>query len=130
MTTFNRATEQFFAGCRQQKLLIQFCPRCQSHIFYLRSFCPDCLGELEIVEASGKGKIVSYTIVHKNPFDRLFDQMTPYIAGLIELDEGVYMYGQIVAKDLKKVKIAGRVEVIFLEQDGKSVPAFQSVEKD
>lgn len=127
MRTFNRATDEFFAACQQEKLLLQYCQHCRKHIYYLRSFCPHCLGELELVEASGTGRIVTYTVVYKNPFDLYFEQMTPYVAGLIELDEGVFMYARILTGDQKEVEIGRRVEVVFIDRHGKKVPAFKIV---
>lgn len=127
MERLNRATGDFFAGVQENKLMLQYCRHCQRHVFYLRSYCPGCLGELNMVESLGTGKIVTYTVVHKNPFDPLFDQMTPYIAALIELDEGVYMYGQIVSRNREAVNINQRVKAVFI--DGKIGPVFHPVEK-
>ena len=127
MERLNRATGEFFTGFLKNKLMLQYCSHCQRHIFYLRSYCPGCLGELKMVEAQGTGKIVTFTVVHKNPFDPLFDQMTPYIAALIELDEGVYMYGQIVTRNREAIKINQRVKAVFIDE--KVGPVFQPIEK-
>lgn len=127
MDFFNEATKHFFAACEKQKLWLQHCPGCQKHIFYLRGFCPECLGPLELVEATGKGKIISYTIVEKNPMDPYFAQITPYIAAIVELAEGVFMYTRIITDETNDIAIGQDVEVIFVKQNGKTVPAFQPV---
>ena len=54
----------FWQGCRDHKLLLQYCTACGTHQFYPRVICANCMSEqLEWREASGRGTVETYTIV-------------------------------------------------------------------
>ena len=103
----------FWDGCKNKKLLIQQCKDCKKHVFYPKLFCPFCLSQkLGWIEASGKGKIYSYTIVHSyQPTE--FSKDVPYAVAIIELKEGVRMMSNLVESDLEKVRCDLDVEVVF-----------------
>jgi uncharacterized protein len=75
----------FWEGCRQGKLLLQYCASCQQYQFYPRLYCMQCgSDELQWVEASGHGVIYSYTIIHQNkPPEFVHD--TPYNVAIVQL---------------------------------------------
>lgn len=68
-----------------------------------QKFIPKLLGK--------QGKIVSWTIVRTPPVG--FKQFAPYVAALIELDDGERMTGQIVDVKNQKIKIGQRVVAIL-----------------
>jgi uncharacterized OB-fold protein len=43
---------------------------------------------------SGRGKLVTWTVIHIAPCD--FALQTPYVVGIVELEEGVRLTAQIV----------------------------------
>ena len=53
---------------------------------------------MEGIKLSGKGKIVSYTIIHDGP--EVFKTQIPYVMAIIELDEGPRVTAQIVEASL------------------------------
>ena len=115
----------FWQGCNENKLLIQQCKNCSKHIFYPRILCPHCFSEkVEWVESTGKGKIYSYTIARRGGGPAFKDD-SPYAVALIELDEGVRMFSNIINIDVEKVKCDLPVEVVFEEQGDFSLPKFQ-----
>src|SRR5579863_6297462 len=86
----------FWEGCRAGKLLLQFCDRCQQHQFYPRLYCMHCGAEqIRWVEASGRGIIYSYTIIHQNKAPE-FVHETPYNVAVVQLEEGPRMMCNIV----------------------------------
>lgn len=91
------------------------CTTCGEKFFPVRNFCPTCRrkGAIEDFQFSGKGAIESFTIIRTAPHG--FESQTPYAVGIIKLDEGTNISGQIVA-DVTKVEIGKRVHPVFRRQ--------------
>src|SRR6266851_4694039 len=86
----------FWEGCREGKLLLQYCDRCLRHQFYPRLYCMQCgFDAPRWVEASGRGVIYSYTFIHQNKSPE-FAQDTPYNVAVVQLEEGPCMMCNIV----------------------------------
>jgi len=87
----------FYDFCRQRRLVIQYCAKCDSYVFYPRSVCPDCWeGGLAWVDASGRGSVFTFTIQHREPPG--YEGQAPYVVAMVELEEGVRMMTRIVAE--------------------------------
>ncbi len=97
------------------------CGTCGKAFFPPRDFCPDCrrAGKIQELAFSGKGKIVSHTTIRIPP--KGFEQYTPYVVAIIELDEGTRISGQVI-NDPKEVEIGKRVSPVFrkMQEDGVS----------
>lgn len=110
---------EFWEGCRRHELRIQRCAKCAAHRFAPKPSCPHC-GSLEFawVTCSGRGRVYTWTVIHP-PTLPAFKALTPYAAGLIELDEKVFMTGQIrgVAPDTVTVGLKVRVEFDDVAED-------------
>jgi len=106
-------SKPFWDGCKNRKLLIQQCISCKKYIFYPKLFCPFCLSpDLSWIEATGKGKIYTYTVVYAyQPTE--FSADVPYVVAVIELEEGVKMMSNIVDCKPDNVRCDMDVEVIF-----------------
>jgi uncharacterized OB-fold protein len=98
------------------------CGACDRVFFPPRESCPYCrrksIGVMKDVVLSGKGEVVTYTIIHVGPED--FEDQTPYPMAIIRLEEGPQVTGQIVDTPLEEVKIGMKVEGTFrkIQQDG------------
>ncbi len=96
-------------------LLGSKCGNCGALDFPPRSVCPRCgrrsVGKMQKFRLTGKGKVVTYTVIHDAPKD--FDMMKPYVLGIVELDEGVRLTSQIIDVEPGEVKIGMPVEVAF-----------------
>jgi len=114
----------FWEGARNHKLMIQQCETCRQYIFYPRIICPYCYSDLvSWVEASGHGKIHSYTVVH-NAMPP-FKGQTPYTIAIIELVEGTRMLSRIVG-DRNDIGIDKPVSVVFEKIDDElTLPYFK-----
>lgn len=128
-----RGEEQyFFDRCREDKLVIQWCPGCETHVFYPRSVCPACwASDLEWVEAEGRGRVFTYTVQQRAPEG--FEAHLPYITAMIELTEGVRIMSRVLC-DPADVHIDMPVHVEFAQvQDGSGadfrVPVFTPDER-
>ena len=102
----------FWAGTRAGKLLVQLCRSCGKHQFYPRLACAKCFGEVDWVEASGMGRVYSFTVVHRAPSEAL-QARVPYVVALIDLDEGVRMMSMLKDVAPEKVTIGMSVRVVF-----------------
>ena len=111
----DNVTAPFWEAAKQGRLLIQHCPGCGARQFYPQSSCRECLSEeLEWMEATGKGTIYSYTVVHRAP-NRPFEPDVPYTVALVDLDEGCRMLSNVVDVNPEDVRVGMPVEVLFEE---------------
>jgi uncharacterized protein len=121
-------TKPYWDAAKEHRLLIKRCQDCQTAIFYPRSVGPQCMSDrVAWVEASGRGTIYSYTVVHRAPPQ--FVQDAPYVVALIDLAEGVRMMSNVVGAAPSDVKIGAPVEVVFDDVTPEiSLPKFKLAE--
>jgi uncharacterized OB-fold protein len=67
--------------------------------------------EFENIKLSGKGTILSYTIIHIAA--NQFKLLTPYAVAIIETDEGARITAMITDSNFEDLKIGARVELVF-----------------
>jgi uncharacterized protein len=119
-------TAPYWEACRQHQLRIQRCAECSQYQFFPRIYCTKCFSErVEWVNASGRGKVLSFTVVRR-PVSPAFAQEIPYIVALVTLEEGPQMMTNIVGCAPEDVTIGMAVEVIFEDwTDTISIPKFR-----
>ena len=99
------------------------CGSCNRIFFPPKEACPECrrksIGKMNDLKLSGKGKIITFTIIHVAPEN--FENQTPYPISVIELEEGPRITGQIVDCDINNIKIGMKVQSTFrkIQEDGK-----------
>lgn len=87
----NAETRPFWDGLKEHRLVLQRCANCGKVRHYPRPMCDACFSlDCEWFEASGKGKVHSWTVAH-HPFHMGFKKDLPYVVLTIDLDEGVRM---------------------------------------
>jgi uncharacterized OB-fold protein len=86
--------------------------------------CKHCgSADVEWVEASGRGVVHTYTVIHRGmPGWR---EEGPYVAAIVELDEGARMTTNIVECSPSDVKIDMPVEVVFVDEGQYALPRFR-----
>ncbi|WP_258083790.1 Zn-ribbon domain-containing OB-fold protein [Thermococcus thermotolerans] len=90
--------------------------------FPKRSICPVCGSRnVEEIELSGKGKVISWTIVRNPPSG--FEYYKPFPLALIELEEGPVVLAQLTDVDPEEIDFGMEVEVVTkkireFEEDG------------
>ena len=111
-------TEAFWAATRAGKFLVKTCKECQRAHWYPRALCPFCFADAtEWREASGKGRIYSFSIMRRAP--------QPYAIAYVELEEGPMMMTNIVGGDFDRITIGQNVRVELREAEGGfRVPVF------
>jgi uncharacterized OB-fold protein len=123
----NADSRPYWEGARQGKLLLQRCGDCGMLRFFPRHLCTACGSDrTEWTEASGRGTVHSFTIVHRAAFPE-FQARTPYVVALIDLEEGPRMMTNIVGDDALGVAIGDAVVVVFEARgtEGAKVPQFR-----
>ncbi len=105
-------TRFFWDAARRGRLALQYDPDAGRYQFWPRAISTATgRRNLEWRETSGRGMVYSYTVTHVPTAG--FEDRTPYIVGLIELDEKVRIIGNIVNIDPGDVAIGMRVRVTF-----------------
>lgn len=93
------------------RLTLQRCTVCGHVPNFPRVGCPRCLGELEWFDSTGRGEVVSFTVIHR-PHDReRFAAHVPIVMALIQLDERNEMIATLVGDDRFDVAIGDAVVV-------------------
>jgi uncharacterized OB-fold protein len=97
------------------------CKKCGSIQFPGRLVCPDCgAREFETIRLSGKGELATYTVIRVAPMG--FADMAPYAVGIVKLDEGIHVMGQVTDCNPEALKIGDRVTTQFrrINEEGKT----------
>jgi hypothetical protein len=88
------------------------CKKCGYISFPPRIVCPQCQNrEFEETKLAEKGKVLTFTVIRVPPHQ--FVDQAPYAVGIVELDDGVKLTGQIVDCDFEDLKIGKRVKIEF-----------------
>jgi uncharacterized protein len=104
--------EQFYKFLTQGKLMAGKCLKCGKIHLPPRPLCDNCYGnQFEWVQVSGKGKLLTYTIIHVAPTQ--FQNLAPYTIGIVELEGGLKIPGMIQAIPQEQLKIGMTLSVDF-----------------
>lgn len=108
---------QFFVKLRDSKIICAAkCPGCNSVTVPPRSTCPKCFSKIaELVELSGKGTLVTYTVVYYD--SSVQAAKPPYAVGVIKLEGAdkaiTHLIGEV---DFKKLKRGMKLEPVFRDK--------------
>jgi len=107
-------------------LRFQRCTDCEAFRHLPRYQCAGCGStEYEWAPVSGRGKLYSWTVTHQ-VFHPAFE--VPFVAAVVELDEGVRMVSQLMDVDPSMLALDLRVEVEFRRiTDDFHTPVFRLV---
>lgn len=121
---FEPLNQPFWDGAENGLLKVQRCDSCEKHIFYPRPICPHCWNDaLEWVTASGRGRLKSFSEIWK-PGHPGWVPATPYLVGLVELDEGPTLLSYILAEG-NHVQVGDRLVLAPLNIGGRVLPCFR-----
>ncbi len=97
------------------------CKNCGRIYFPARLVCPDCGSkDIETIRLSGQGQLETYTIIRVAPSG--FGDLAPFAVGIVKMDEGVRVMGQVVDCDPEALKIGDRLVTQFrrINEEGKT----------
>ena len=120
-----KLTEPFWEAARNGKLIIQYDPVVKKYQFYPRSVSIFTgRSNLEWREVPGKGTLYSFTDIHVAPPG--FEDLAPYMIGVIELDEGVRMMTPLQGITMDDAVLGMRMRVCWQKlSDEITYPAFE-----
>jgi uncharacterized OB-fold protein len=118
-------SKPYWDGLNEGRLLLQQCGACRKIRHYPRPVCDRCYSmEVAWVEASGRGRVHSWTVAY-HPFHAGFKDDLPYIVALVDLDEGVRMNAQMRGVAADEMRMGMSVQVRFERMnEGRTLPAF------
>ncbi len=111
-------TQSFWDAAREGRFLLRRAIATGRAHWYPRTMCPFDGGETEWFEASGKGRIYTFSVMRRT---------TPvYVIAYVTLAEGPTMMTNIVECDPDTLRIGDAVELAFVTTDaGAALPMFR-----
>ena len=103
----------YFDHLREHELIFQRCTGCSHAVFPLRTVCPQCQSEsLNFERSAGQGTVYSFTTQYRasHPF---FTAEVPITLVLVDLDEGVRVFANLIESVPDDARIGMRVEAVF-----------------
>lgn len=119
-------TLPFWEGALKRELHLQFCASCARWVFHPRRRCPHCEADaLEWRQASGRGRLWSYNIVHRA--EQGFDDRAPYVVAIVALEEGPHLLGNVigVTPDPAHLQIDMPLTVDFEDRGDQRIPVWR-----
>jgi len=96
LPTIEDDTRPFWAAAKEGRLLIRGCRACGRAHHYPRPFCPHCWSDdVEWLEASGRATLYTWSVVFTNDLPP-FSERLPYVAAVVDLEEGVRLMTNVV----------------------------------
>lgn len=123
-------SQPYWDAARQERLLLPRCEKTGRCFMYPTPWSPfDYSSEVTWQQASGRGVIKSFTVVHQAAYEA-YKPDVPYVLAIIKLEEGVQLMANILNCDPADVTVGAAVRVIFeTRRDGFKVPQFELAEE-
>ncbi|NHI89299.1 MAG: hypothetical protein EAX87_07235 [Candidatus Thorarchaeota archaeon] len=112
--------EEYLKNIEERMFKAYRCVDCGSLMAIPSGSCYECgSNNIDWAEVSGKGKLISFTVIHVAPDE--FAEETPYYVAIIELDEGPRVSARLLGFDpLKPEEVTLGIPVILDYEKGKS----------
>ncbi len=121
ITDVNRG---FWDAVERGELQVQRCESCGELRYPPAERCPRCLSpEWRWQQVSGRGELLSYTVVHQRYHPAWADRV-PYNVALVQLDEGPRMFSNVLPLSRTDLEVGMRLRVTFDDEDGQLLPRF------
>ena len=113
--------EPFYQALREGRFVLPYCVDCGKPHLPPGPVCPFCFaGELEWQPASGRGRISTWTVVHKAWFPA-FAEDIPYNVVQVELEEGPRLTANVADISNEELEIGLPVQIVV----GEALPRFR-----
>ena len=117
--------EHYWQSATDENFVLPQCQDCQEIFFYPRVWCPACFSQnLSWHQASGKGVVYSFSVIHQAPFPA-YEGDVPYVLAIIALEEGPHMMTNVINCNPDKVTVDMPVSVTFESRGDIKVPQFE-----
>lgn len=120
---FSIYDEPFWESASRDELRMQRCSSCSTYRYPPGACCPNCLSlEAEWVPVSGKGRVLSWTTIHRH---YLPAYPPPYTVVVVHLEEGPILITHFDNEDVGKLKLDAPVRLTYsTHPDGYRLPKF------
>jgi uncharacterized OB-fold protein len=112
----------WWAAVAERRLLLPRCRDCGQRWFPPTPGCPRCGGaSVELVEATGRGRVYSWVVVHRALSPAFVDD-APYTILAVDLEEGARMFGRLVGPG--PVTAGADVHAVFIDVEDQVLVGF------
>src|SRR4051812_18337240 len=88
-------SESYWRAAADGRLELSRCGACANVFHYPRPLCPRCGSwDVEKITSSGRGKVYSFTVVHRAPTPA-FRPDAPYVLALVDTEEGARLFTSV-----------------------------------
>ncbi len=120
-----KVNASFWEAAARHEFILQYCPTCDRYQHEAIDQCPVCFGEFEWREASGRGRIHTFILMHQ-VYHPVYSGRTPYNVTIVELDEGPLMLTNIVNAENDRIVVGAPVTLVFEDiEEGLSLHKFE-----
>lgn len=124
-------TRPFWTAAKNGKLVLQKCGKCSTFNFFPKPWCIECGSrDLNWTDAKPFGTVYSFTVSRSVAMNFPgWEAELPVLMCLIDLDDGVRLYGQVKGCKPEDMKIGMRVEAFFEDISAEAgIPRFRPVQ--
>ncbi len=115
----------FWDGCKAGLFLLHRCNVCHRHYWPASRCIEHGNTAMQWVESTGRGQLYTYTVMHR-VLSPAFKDKTPYVVGVVQLDEGPFFHSNIVNCEAQQIHVGMRLRYTMIQhQNGLSIPLFQ-----
>lgn len=115
----------FWDGLKQERVMVQRCPACQTWQWGPEWICHHCLSfDVDWIEVAGRGRIYTWQRSW-HPVHPALKGFGPYLAVLVELPHAgnIRMLGNLLGDPEREVRVGAEVEAVF-EHHGDHDPPY------
>jgi uncharacterized protein len=105
------AAREYYRRLDEGSLSTTWCDECERPFYPPRERCPDCGGAVAWRELSGRGSIYAFT-----QQERGLRFIAPDVIGIVELEEGVRVFG-LFEEAFDRLAIGAAVDVVLRPDD-------------
>lgn len=129
LPTPTKTSLPFWSGCARNTLQFQRCRSCDRPQEIPGRICRWCLSNhLDWEGSAGLGSLFSWTTVWRAQTPAF---ETPYVAAIVELDEGFRILSNLVNVEIESISLPCRVRVLFHDLEGGfTLPYFEPHDDD
>jgi len=115
----------FWEACAQGRFLLHRCARCARHYWPASRCVEHGMEAMQWVEGSGRGRLYTYTVLHRAIAPGLRDK-PPFVIAVVQLEEGPFYHSNILDCAVESIAIDMALDVVMTPHDsGLTIPQFR-----
>lgn len=109
---------RFFLELENHRFMATHCPKCEKVWVPPRPVCPNDLVTCEWVELSGRGRVVTWSVLHYAPKMLAERLQTPYVLAYVQLDGSDTVFAHLLQNFADRATIRHGLPVRVVYNDG------------